>query len=301
MNNTSTSPDGLKQADNRLYLQIAAIYLLIIVAVYTVEMQPWPSAGFFLSSLLAWAAIGWGQFALFNALHEGLHKRMGAPHREFVGLLLTAWPLGFSASYRQLHLNHHKFFGHPQRDPDYNNYANFPSHRRAFIARLLLNISGIAAARQFLGMLGEGKAETSKNTGGGFFPVIATQLLLLGIFAATAGWLYYFWLWLVPLATFAKFFTSTRTFCEHASPDNQAVIRTITGSFLGEKVFGVFNFHYHAEHHRFVGIPCSQLPRAHNQDGGQLFRQQEAGTEHYEHFDRGYFGLLVGWYRALSP
>ena len=127
-----------------------------------------------------------------------------------------------------------------------------------------------------------------------------TQLLILAIFALSVGWFYYIWLWLIPLASFAKFFSSTRAFCEHGSPDNEPVIRTITGSYAGEKILGVFCFHYHAEHHRYVGIPYNQLRRAHQQANPALYEAGgKAGGERYELYQYGYLRLLLDWFRAL--
>ena len=292
-----SSPEDLRQASNRIYIQIIAVYLLIVTAISVVAVLPANADQFLAVSLPAWALIGWCQFALFNALHEGLHLRLGSPHRESPGFALTAWPLGFPASYRQLHLDHHRYFGDPIRDPDYASYTSFPHNRRAFRTRLLMNLCGFAALKQFLAMMPG--APGRQREAGDFAPVLLTQCLICGCFGVTVGWVYYCWLWLLPLVSFAKFFSSTRTFCEHANPGDRAVVRTITGSFPGEKVFGVFNFHYHAEHHRYVGIPCDRLPAAHTRFGENLYRNEDTSTEHYEHYTHGYFNLLRDWYRAL--
>ena len=293
------NPEDFRQPNNILFLKIAAIYGLSFLCIYGVAAQMPFSLYFFALSVIAWALIGWCQFALFNALHEGLHQRFGQPHREFLAYALTAWPVGFGESYRKVHMDHHKYFGEPERDPDYANYANFPRSRRAFLWRLLLNLSGILAVIQFFGM--RQQASDGENTGGdkSFLKVMISQLLILLAFAATVGWYYYIWLWLIPLATFGKFFASTRTFCEHASPDDQPIIRTITGSFLGEKIFGVFCFHYHAEHHRYVYIPCNQLRAAHRELAPTVYRETDHLGARYELYQGGYFQLLSSWFRAL--
>lgn len=298
------SIDSLKQASNAIFAQVAAIYALVLFCVYLVSrLEPGLSGPFLFSSLLAWALIGWCQFALFNALHEALHNRFGRPHRELLSYLLAAYPLGFDEGYRRVHLDHHKFFGDPERDPDYPNYANFPQSRAAFIQRLLLNLCGWYAMLQFLS-LHLGSAATTPATpadtqpGRPLFKLVATQLLILLLFGLTVGWLYYIWLWLIPLATFGKFYSSTRAFCEHGSPDDQPVIRTITGSFAGEKILGVFCFHYHAEHHRYVGIPCNQLRQAHEEARQTLYLPQPVPPR-YEWFERGYFQLLLVWFQGL--
>lgn len=300
--------DSLKQASNAIFAQVAAIYALVVLAVWGVsELEAGLNLPFILGSVSAWAVIGWCQFALFNALHEALHRRFGRPHREALSYLLAAYPLGFDESYRAVHLDHHKYFGDPLQDPDYPNYANFPRSRGAFALRLFLNLCGWYALLQFLG-IHQGGATGAPGDG---TPVATarrpllrlalSQLLILAVFALSVGWFYYIWLWLIPLASFAKFFSSTRAFCEHGSPDNEPVIRTITGSYPGEKILGVFCFHYHAEHHRYVGIPYNQLRLAHQQATPALYEAggKPPGGERYELYQHGYLRLLLDWFRAL--
>lgn len=301
-----TRVDNLKHPSNAIFVQVAAVYAVIILTVYLISaLNPHQMTVFLLCSVSAWAIIGWCQFALFNALHEGLHRRFGRPHREGLSYALAAYPLGFDETYRKVHLDHHKFFGDAQRDPDYPNYGNFPASKRAFILRMLLNLCGWYAMLQFLGAH-QGVADTQKDTtdnseaGRPLLRLVAAQFVIFGLFSATVGWPYYFWLWLVPLATFGKFFSSTRAFCEHASPDNRATIRSITGSYIGEKILGVFCFHYHAEHHLHVGIPYNQLREAHDLLQGSMYViENDPSKPRYELYQQGYLQLLYNWFRAL--
>ena len=129
--------------------------------------------------------------------------------------------------------------------------------------------------------------------------VLATQGIIFLLFSASISWFYYFWLWLIPLVTFGKFFTSTRAFCEHGSPDGAPVIRTITGPYPEEKILGIFCFNYHAEHHHSVGIPYHRLAQAHTLLENELYYSAKPTGARYEHYDRGYLRLLIGWFRAL--
>ncbi|MEP4146713.1 MAG: fatty acid desaturase [Halioglobus sp.] len=292
--------DKLRQPSNAIFLQVTAIYALIAVCVWSVSsLWAGVNPAFLLASIIAWATIGWCQFALFNALHEGLHRRFGAPHRDWVGYALTAYPVGFDESYRQVHLDHHKFFGDARRDPDFPNYGRFPVSKGEFLLQMGLNLCGWNALLQFLGIRQGKSPGLAKDNGRNILTIALAQLALLGLFAITVGWLYYLWLWLIPLVTFGKFFSSTRAFCEHASPDNKPTIRTITGSLPGEKIFGVFCFHYHAEHHEYVGVPYNQLEQAHEMAADTLYYGEKAEAARYEHFDRGYFQLLRQWYGSL--
>ncbi|MEH6569394.1 MAG: fatty acid desaturase [Halioglobus sp.] len=301
----SASIDQLKEANNTIFVQVAAVYLLVAAAVGVVSsIDVDLSLGFVLGSFVAWAVIGWSQFALFNALHEGLHNRFGRPHRDLLAYALTAYTVGFDESYRKLHLDHHKFFGDPLRDPDYPNYGNFPVSQRQFIQRLFLNLCGWYALLQFLGI--RQGASMSDEAGGNDTPakgsgwrIVIAQIFVLAVFSLTVGWGYYFWLWLFPIVTFGKFFSSTRAFCEHASPDDEQTIRTITGSFLGEKILGVFCFHYHAEHHRYVAVPYTHLAEANAMLADSVYAPPEPGEPRYEHYRHGYWQLLYGWFRKL--
>jgi fatty acid desaturase len=300
-----TNLEEFKAPSNTIIVKVAAVYAVVLSTIMLFSsLQPAFDARFVVSSIAAWLVIGWCQFALFNALHEGLHNRFGRPHREFLANALTAYPLGFDAFYQRVHLDHHKHFGNSECDPDYSSYANFPSSKRKFIWRLLLNLSGYPALLQFIGV--RQNSQQTDNTAargvGGkirLLKLLLAQLLILAIFGFTVGWLYYLWLWVIPLATFGKFFTSTRTFCEHASPDNQPTIRSITGSFLGEKILGVFCFHYHAEHHCYVAIPCNQLKAVHQAMQDSIYVVPAVGEPRYELYQRGYFQLLRGWYNGL--
>ena len=299
MSAASTRLSELRQASNLIFLQVASIYLMfgMVIAWVGGATVTWP--GFAMVSLIAWALIGWGQFALFNALHEGLHGRFGNPHRHFWAYFLSAYPVGFGEGYKQVHLDHHRYFGDPQRDPDYVSYAKFPRNRREMLWRGLLNLIGIYAVLQFFGFRQQRQASQSEVSSRDRWFLVLVQLTLLALMSATVGWFYYFWLWVIPIVTFGKFYAFLRTFCEHASPDNIATVRTITGRGLGVKLLGVFNFHYHGELHAHVFVPCSQLPEAHQLGAEDLYNSSAAVVPRYEHYDRGYFSLLWQWFQQL--
>ncbi|MFK8049905.1 MAG: fatty acid desaturase [Halioglobus sp.] len=299
----SALAQNLKTPSNAIYLQVAALYAVVCLCAYCFAfLRPEVTLMFLGCSVFAWSLIGWCQFALFNALHEGLHNRFGNPHRELLAYASTAYTVGFDESYRKVHLDHHKYFGDPQLDPDYPNYADFPKTKRQFLWRLFLNLCGWLALLQFLGVrqsrTSSDEADAAESSGS-IFRVLGAQLIILALFSATVGWFYYLWLWLIPIATFGKFFSSTRAFCEHGCPDDQPTIRTITGSFLGEKILGVFCFHYHAEHHRYVAIPYNHLAVANSQLTESVYSDNAPGEPHYEHYENGYGKLLWGWFRDL--
>ena len=291
----------LRNPDNRIYGKVLALYGIVLPAILAAYSCRNAGVALFLAvSAAAWLVIGWGQLALFNALHEGLHQRFGEPHRERLAYLATAWPVGFSENYRQVHLNHHRYLGDPQRDPDYLNYANFPRSRIEFVGRCLMNLCGIYALLQFFGLRQTAKLEPGQeNSAAATASMLLTQCLIVLVFSVTLGWQYYLWLWLLPLVTVGKLFAFARTFSEHASPDNRTTVRTITGSLVGEKVLGMFCFNYHAEHHEHVFVPCNQLRATHQLVGTGLYDPGRGGEPRYEHYQGGYLSLLWQWFRAL--
>ena len=169
--------------------------------------------------------------------------------------------------------------------------------------RLLLNLCGWYALLQFLGLRQNPMEAEKQHPGttarGSMIKVLATQGMLVLLFSVSIGWFYYFWMWLIPLVTFGKFFTSTRAFCEHGSPDRVPVIRTITGPYLQEKILGIFCFNYHAEHHHSVGIPYHRLAQAHTLLENELYHASRPSGARYEHYDGGYVSLILQWFRAL--
>ncbi len=289
----------LRSPSNWIFSQAIAIYgvfLLAATLAYITQSQPLWIRG--CAYFGAWLMTGWGQFALFNALHEGLHRRFGRPHRELLGFLLTAYPVGFSPSYRQLHLDHHRYFGESIRDPDYPNYGNFPRTKLQFLTRVAWNASGVAAGLQFLGLRQRGEFSSQTRPPLEWLQLGLVQLTILACYSIFLGPLYYLTLWLIPLATSAKLFAFLRTFCEHADPHDRRTIRTITGKVPDTRILGVFCFRYHAEHHQKIHVPCNQLPAAHNLLKDELYRSDADGIQ-YEHWNRGYWRLLCHWYQNL--
>jgi fatty acid desaturase len=61
----------------------------------------------------------------------------------------------------------------------------------------------------------------------------------------------------------------------------------------------VFCFHYHAEHHLYVGIPYNQLRQAHSLLQSSMYTAEDSQHPRYELYQRGYFQLLYHWFRGL--
>jgi fatty acid desaturase len=197
----------------------------------------------------------------------------------------------WACSYRDIHLEHHKYFGENGVDPDYTSYAVFPRTRGEFLLRFVKNATGVGTVLQFLT---QKPKKTKANPNVERALLVGTQLVVAALLTWTVGWFAYPLLWLTPLVTVGKLCSSTRAFCEHAAPTGPPVIRTITGNFFQTITFGSFAFNYHAEHHYRPWIPYVNLPRARPLLAGDLVDQAE-----FVQFRGGYFALLFRWYRSL--
>ena len=297
---------AFKKRSNVIYFEVGAYYLIIAFALAmvlfltAVPFQLWHLPVYLLPVFI----IGWCQFSLSNALHEGLHKNFGKEHSEFWTALLTAYPIGFSMNYRHTHLEHHKYFGDKDKDPDYTGYCNFPKSKKEFIFRLLYNISGIAAIKQFFkeNTSGNASADDEKKDSYVLLKLTCVQLVIMSLFFIAflhvhvlAGLFAYGLFWILPLVTVAKFCSSTRLLCEHGTPKKKLVYRTITGSFFQTNSLGAFKFNYHGEHHIKPYIPYTKLKEA-KQTMNLTIKNKDIA---YEEYNYGYLALLLKWFREL--
>jgi fatty acid desaturase len=242
-----------------------------------------------------------GVFVLIGALqqhlsiihHEAVHYLLFRSRRlnDAVGSAV-AFTIGFSMGYRTHHLTHHRRVGHDD-DPDLDAYAAYPTTPAKFVGDLFVHLSGFGAVSQFrqqIQRVGEA-AKTGEATGPGqFVGIVATQLLLLGLFSAAGHPLLYFGLWVLPLVTVAKTLTHFRGVCEHTVALRQdgrpTRYRTIECGPIERFFFAPMNFNFHAEHHFYPAIPYYNLPAA--------FRALSNDPAYREsvRVDRGYIGFL---------
>ena len=300
---------ALNERSNIIYVEVSVYYLVVAVSLCAVlflathDFKIWHPILY----MLAFFSIGWSQFCLNHALHEALHKNFGKKHNEFLAALITAYPIGFTMGYRRIHLDHHRYFGDKDNDPDYGGYCNFPKSKMQFLGRLLYNISGIPAVLQFFKehtspKKKEERAEKEKEATHVLFKLAAVHLVILSLFILIfmkvhllAGFFSYGFFWVLPLVTVAKFCNSTRLLCEHGSPKNQLVYRTITGNFFQTQSLGAFKFYYHGEHHIKPNIPYTKLKDAKE----TLNLNVKNKNIVYEEYNHGYLSLLIKWFREV--
>ena len=252
--------------------------------------------------------VGWVQASLSNGFHEAVHYNFGEKHSDAASLFLLGYPTFFTLNYRTVHMQHHRYFGDPEKDPDYKTFTPFPRTRGEFLKRLFFMGSGIAAAHQLLTKNLKPQKQLSrstKSTGGGrgkeLAGLVLTQLVILGLYSLILSPWYYLFFWVAPLGTVGKLAKSTRAFCEHGSPDREWVLRTITGSPLQTGTLGMYGFHFHGEHHLYPWVPYPRLEalyHRHLREHEDPAYRAEHGSE-YEFFDGGYFRLLWKWFQDL--
>lgn len=245
-----------------------------------------------------WLAIGALQHRISIIQHEANHYLLFRNRKwnDWIGAVF-AYSIGFTMSYRRIHYRHHARLGDSD-DPDLPNYIDYPQTALGFAADILRNASGYAAAMQFLRqVLGAGResgeqASAKIHAGAGENPlgIVVAQALIFAAFALTVGWLDYFLLWALPLATAAKTLAHFRNVVEHAhtrSTHSPLRYRTLESPAIENFFFAPLHFNYHAEHHFYPQIPYYNLPRAH-----EILKKQKAYAQ-CVCLDRSYLRFLA--------
>lgn len=210
---------------------------------------------------------------------------------EFFGSL-SAFSIGFTMAYREIHLHHHRELG-SDTDPDLPNYQPFPLTKAQFALDLLLLLTGTKAIIQFIKQMFVKKTKTrAKKMDRGLIGVILTQLAIAAAFWWSGHWTGYLILWLLPLVTLAKTFTYLRNVSEHtisgeAHANEMHRMRTILCGPIEQFLFAPMYFNYHAEHHLYPGIPYYNLPKAH-----EILSQHPEYNSQIEIYPYGYVRFL---------
>lgn len=244
------------------------------------------------------------QYILVHATHECVHQDFkGNNFHSLVSAIITAYPLGLTRNLRTEHLRHHREFGHPVLDPDYDAYWPFPVSRLSFLSRVLSNISGFSAIRQFMGRINNKnnkekkmlvKKQSEFNNNFEISLVILTQLLILFIFSIFFDPAFYFLLYLIPLITFVKLFNQLRGLAEHGDPQNRPTLRSFNGADIIGRVFGVYGFRHHAAHHLIPAVSSENLEAAHNLI--MTCKLQNNDNEHeIQIYEGNHIQLLMAW------
>ena len=110
----------------------------------------------------------------------------------------------------------------------------------------------------------EGTKRTTRTVG----RFLLVQLIVLLVSLATLG-IVPFLVWLAALATTFQLILRIRNIAEHActttgGDDPFSHARTTRANMLMRMTLAPYWVNYHSEHHLFMGVPCYNLPRAHD-------------------------------------
>ncbi len=238
---------------------------------------------------LAVFVIGGRQLALAILMHEAAHRTLFKTRalNDVLGDWVCArivWnDLG---KYRKHHIDHHAFT-RTDRDPDASLSDPFPTSRRGLARKLARDLTGVTGIRRIIGQIlmdagvyeytvaadvkrrpRDGRRlrdyirEGVRNTSG----VVATNLLLAGVLAATGhAWLYAAWFvaYLVPFSVFVRIRSLAEHACTEKTEDALRNTRTTRAGLLARATVAPIRVNYHVEHHLLVSVPYFRLPEMH--------------------------------------
>lgn len=261
----------LERSNLRLWLATGFLYSALLVCFFQVDngrknesLTEW----FFILFLV----VGWLQYAIVQAMHEATHQVRKADRLQyFAADLLLFYAVGLKPSYRQIHMEHHKYLGSIAQDPDAVVYSRFPHSKLQLMSNLLLNFIGLMAVlqlvRQHLNLRYKNTSETvvkstqSNNELSQLIILCVVQLLILAAFSWYLSWLDYVLFWLLPLFTVVKTLSYIRVLAEHGDIKRVYALRSFSSSWAARYVWGPFGFAFHAEHHWFVNVPYYKLAK----------------------------------------
>lgn len=286
-----------QKSDTQASIILMANYL-IIAAAFTLAAL-WPSfIILFISTLL----LAGRQLGLSILMHECGHQLLFKRRNlnNLIGHWLIAAPLFLDMkSYAKGHFIHHRYAG-TEKDPDLNNYKNFPISRQSLLRKFWRDISGqtgfrlITAARKSQGKVlnspdrdPDTLVSRANNTIRDGF--IVNACLLIALTLAGSPWLYL--LWVTAYFTFYMLFLRIRQIAEHAAVpdlfdlDPLKNTRTTYANIIERLLVAPNRVNYHLEHHLLASVPIYHLKAFHH----HLLKQ---GVYKNTAIAPGYFSVL---------
>lgn len=229
------------------------------------------------------------QLALAVLMHEGAHWLLLSDRRanDRLSNWLCAYPLLLdTASYRKVHLQHHKHTW-TDDDPDLGLATPFPITPASFRRKVFRDLSGLTGLKRYAFLLAHWRFRAAPFRG---FALI-NGAMLAACWAAGI-WEAYLLLWLVPSLTGFSLVLRLRSIAEHAAvsdPDDPLrQTRTTLASPIVRFLMAPHHVGYHLEHHLYMYLPHYRLAECHR-------LLDEAGVLDEAEIARGYTGV---WRRA---
>jgi fatty acid desaturase len=236
---------------------------------------------------IALVLIGSGQRTFANILHEAAHFHF-AKNRllNFIGgTVLTSYLIfHMFTPYRNSHVGfHHRHFGDPENDPDYNFhillglYEAKESHAQFIWKNLILALIGYRSW-EYIKYIYHDRILFSEDKVVIRMPIsittdrllfAATWIMVLSLVAWFNVWLEFLLFWIVPCFTTYIAIGWCAELAEHyplpESEDRRLLMtRNRKGWAIENFLFGRHNDRYHLVHHIFPTIPFCNLKRAHD-------------------------------------
>jgi fatty acid desaturase len=201
-------------------------------------------------------------------MHESAHRLLFSNRRanDFVGKWLVAYPAFVPIDlYRRGHMAHHREEFGPN-EPDIPLYRGYPIPRDSMIRKLRRDAFGITGWKLTKGLFRGVVAEPVKVRHAAQ-AIVATQLVMLGLFTLAGHPWMYFILWFLPHLTVWRVINRLRSIAEHGgmrhSPDRRETTHSVRQHLPARLTIVPYYTGWHLAHHVDSGIPMRNLPRLH--------------------------------------
>lgn len=253
-------------------LLATSIYLIIVsLAALYVHFEHW----WLLPPILL--VIGGLQNHLLILLHEGAHHHIH-PNRlvnDVLTDLFCAYPFGtFQINYRLFHLNHHKYSGSPERDPEVMAYEaqNYHYARKSGLDLLKMILTDMTGINLIKTQISSQAYVKKLRDNGKAPPISAREIILFVLFWGFFGslftyfglWTHVLLFWFFPMAFVMFPLLKLHGYGEHTGATGPTEYqRSWIHNFNPVTNFFIYpiNSGFHLEHHMFPMIPWFNMKK----------------------------------------
>jgi fatty acid desaturase len=245
-----------------------AVVALYVQTIGLIALAVWLNNPFVWIATFVLMGRAHAQFAAL--MHEAAHRLLFRNRKtnDWVGRWLLGFP-SFAPTdlYRRGHMAHHREEFGPN-EPDIPLYRGYPISKESFRRKLWRDATGQTGWKLFKGLFRGARSdvEAIRNQSRA---IIATQLVIVTLFAiAGHPWLYVF-LWLLPYLTVWRVINRLRSIAEHggmeASKDRRRTTHSVRQHLLARFMLVPHHIGWHLAHHVDAGVPMSRLPALHRE------------------------------------